>query len=285
MKYFLSALLLTTLYQPCRAQMPFSTIAQIYNFNIGDTLEYECWAHQGPDDCVPRADMMQVVIAKNITPDSLHYTFRQVGYTYSDPCYTPPFGLVDTFTQTYTNPDSSIFWYHRPPPYSYGPDSVNRDTAYVDLSMHNRKRNEHWWSAFGTWGDTAYADGLGNIYFDYGDEGNGQITHYCSIEYYNKGSGETWGTPMYINPDLGIADINGNDGIKVFPNPTHNILNITGTGAPVTGIELYSVTGALLRVLNRPQDMPIDIYDISPGVYYARITTTQGIVVRKWVKL
>jgi type IX secretion system substrate protein len=285
MNRLLPAMLLFVLYQPCRAQMPFSTIAQIYNFSIGDTLEYECWAHQGPNDCVPRSDMMTVVIAKNNAPDSLQYTFRQVAYTYSDPCLTPPFGVVDTFVQTYINPDSSIFWYHNPARYSHNADSLYTDTVTIDPQMNNRKRNEHQEASPGAWADTVYADGLGNIYSDYGQEGDGQITYYCSLQYYHKTTGETWGGPLYINPTLDVEDINSSAGIKVFPNPARSILNITSSGPPVTGIELWSVTGSRLRILSRPQDMPIDIFDVSPGVYYARISTTQGVSIRKWVKL
>ncbi len=285
MKYLLSAILLFVMYQSACAQIPFSTVAQVFDFSIGDTLEYECWANQGRNGCVPRSDMMQVVIAKNITPDSLQYTFRGVGYTYSDPCLTPPFGFIDTFTQIYTNPDSSIFWYHNPARYVDSNGFLYADTAFIDPSIHNRKRNEHNENSFAFWADTAYADGLGNIYSDYGQEDNGQVTYYCELNYYHKVVGETWGTPLYINPSLGVEDINAYDGINVYPNPAHGILNITSAGAPVTGIELYNVTGALLRILNRLRDMPIDIYDVAPGVYYARITTTLGTVVRKWVKL
>jgi len=284
MKYLLSVILLLVMYPSAYAQMPFSTVAQIFDFSIGDTLEYECWAHQGPNSCVPQSDFMNVVIAKNITSDSLQYTFRGVGYTYSDPCFTPPFGTIDTFTQTYANPDSSIFWYHNPARYSYGPDSVYTDTVFMDPSLHNRKRNEHQEGSFATWGDTIYVDGLGIIYYDYGYESDGQVTYYCGLQYYHKATGETWGTPMDINPSLGIEDVSAYHGVNVFPNPAHGVLNITCTGASVTGIELYNITGALLRTINRPADMPIDIYDVAPGVYYARITTTQGTVVRKWIK-
>ena len=137
------------------------TLAIRLNMNAGQT--------KGPNGCVPQTDFMNVVISKNITTDSLYYAFRHIAYTYSDPCFTPPFGVIDTFTQILGIPDSSIFWYESPPPYAYGSDSVNRDTVYADPTMHNRKRNEHWFSDFAVWGRHCYMLMVcGNIYFDDG---------------------------------------------------------------------------------------------------------------------
>jgi len=291
MKSILCTILLFAMYQSMSAQIPFSTIAQVYNFDIGDTLEYSCDALNAlGSNCDIMYGMMDVVINKNSLPDSIVYTFREISYVNYNNC-GPASGSADTTTQIITNLDSSVFWYHNPALYAYGNDTTATylDSVRLDSTMYYRKRDEHW---EGLWiccmHDTAYADGLGKIVYTYGSEDNTEPQGGCTLAYYHKATGEFWGTRQYFDlhhTPIGIPDITAGDGINLFPNPSQGILNITSTGPTITGIELYNITGALLRTLNRPQDMPVDIYDVAPGVYYARITTTQGITVRRWVKL
>ena len=68
-----------------------------------------------------------------------------------------------------------------------------------------------------------------------GEEDDGEVTYYCMLEYYNKVPGEIWGTPLYINPSLGIDEISSYDDINIFPNPARNILNITSNGCRNNG--------------------------------------------------
>jgi hypothetical protein len=81
---------------------------------------------------------------------------------------------------------------------------------------------------------------------------------------------------------VGIGE-NGWEGkIKVYPNPAKDILNIEGLPDNATA-EIYSINGKLLlnEAINNQQ---IDIRSLAYGMYFIKLSSAQGSVVRKFVK-
>jgi len=82
----------------------------------------------------------------------------------------------------------------------------------------------------------------------------------------------------------GIADIATT--VNIYPNPTDGKLQVTSYGLQVTDIEIFDVFGRNVLRLTSPIPHPIsiDISHLSNGVYFIKIVTKQGEVVKKVVK-
>jgi hypothetical protein len=78
-----------------------------------------------------------------------------------------------------------------------------------------------------------------------------------------------------------LADDQTQDGMLVFPNPTHDKVQIRSTEA-VTSVRIFAADGIQVR------DMPgfegnysIDMSDMTPGMYFLAIETQKGIVYKR----
>jgi hypothetical protein len=103
---------------------------------------------------------------------------------------------------------------------------------------------------------------------------------------------------------LGIKDITDSEDIILYPNPTTGELHVTCHSSLVTNIEVFDVYGRRLleqkaegrrqKAENSPPFMEgwqpqavgvINISHLHAGIYFVRITTEKGVVMRKVVKL
>ncbi|MBR4582783.1 MAG: T9SS type A sorting domain-containing protein, partial [Bacteroidales bacterium] len=79
----------------------------------------------------------------------------------------------------------------------------------------------------------------------------------------------------------------GIDDVKVFPNPTSDILNITSSET-ISEIEIVNVMGQVVKRMEVNADNAVcDVEDLKAGVYVVRIRTlrqAQGAALRKFVK-
>ncbi len=74
--------------------------------------------------------------------------------------------------------------------------------------------------------------------------------------------------------------------VKVFPNPTHQIINITSKQNRISKIELYNQTGQLLMVKNLNQNnYTINLSGYKQGVYFVKIIINNGDVIFRKVLL
>ncbi len=73
---------------------------------------------------------------------------------------------------------------------------------------------------------------------------------------------------------------------NVFPNPTHNSLQITGPSIDTKEIVITSVTGQLMVFNRRDNNHFIDVDDFAAGLYFIRLTEKQSgeSVILKFVK-
>jgi hypothetical protein len=69
--------------------------------------------------------------------------------------------------------------------------------------------------------------------------------------------------------------------IDIFPNPTTDIINITGLSHPAE-VRLFSIQGQLLKTVHQVEST-IDVSDLPTGVYFVNLTTGMESVVRKIV--
>lgn len=74
--------------------------------------------------------------------------------------------------------------------------------------------------------------------------------------------------------ELGIIDFN------IYPNPTHDILNIEyKAGIESKEITLFDVNGKLIQWINsQKESIQIDLSDLPKGIYGLKITTKQGVI-------
>ena len=80
--------------------------------------------------------------------------------------------------------------------------------------------------------------------------------------------------------------INGHE-ISVYPNPTRNILNVDCSG--LNGTTQIIVINTIGEVIIQPvplktEHTTIDVSNLSEGVYFVQIRTTQDLIVKKFIK-
>ncbi len=94
---------------------------------------------------------------------------------------------------------------------------------------------------------------------------------------------------MSSNVSKSNNNVNGDDIVKIFPNPAHNQLNIQLPVASNKNIHLYtivSVKGA--KVLNGKSDqktLEIDMSQFSKGVYFIRVQNNSESYIKKFIKI
>ena len=86
---------------------------------------------------------------------------------------------------------------------------------------------------------------------------------------------------------VGIVETQGIASLQVYPNPTSGEIQVTSYELQVTSIEVYDVMGR--KALTSPVSFPsletiLNIAHLPPGIYFLRIQTDEGVVVRKVVK-
>lgn len=87
-----------------------------------------------------------------------------------------------------------------------------------------------------------------------------------------------------IDEELGIHNIAENDWIKVFPNPTKNIVNISSSmDIEITNTVIYDLTGKI--VLQSRQNLrQVDVSHLPNGIYILDLVTDRGRASYKIIK-
>lgn len=76
---------------------------------------------------------------------------------------------------------------------------------------------------------------------------------------------------------LSVEKVNTLDKLAVYPNPTRGEVNIDSPGVAVESIEVYNVTGSLVGTSS-------DLTSLVSGVYFMRLKTNSGNVIKRIVK-
>jgi hypothetical protein len=74
--------------------------------------------------------------------------------------------------------------------------------------------------------------------------------------------------------------------LNVYPNPANNILNVH-SDAPIQSVELIAMDGRVVansnqRILSNNYSM--DVSSFVPGIYFAKVYTSNGTVISKFIK-
>jgi len=76
-------------------------------------------------------------------------------------------------------------------------------------------------------------------------------------------------------------DENSKSSVKVFPNPTSDIVNLT-TEFPVEEIKIMDITGKLIHTSTNEQSVNLSSYN--SGVYFLKVTQNGKISTHKVIK-
>jgi len=83
--------------------------------------------------------------------------------------------------------------------------------------------------------------------------------------------------------ELGINE-NEINNITLYPNPTHNYINITTqNGVSINTIKIYDVLGRLVFTKNNPQNQ-LDISSLANGLLFVQLETEKGVLIKKIIK-
>lgn len=73
----------------------------------------------------------------------------------------------------------------------------------------------------------------------------------------------------------------------IYPNPTSNILNVSGNNLPIRKLGIADINGRAIKTIVpsiSSEQMNIDVSDLSAGVYLLVIDTEEGNAVKKFIK-
>jgi hypothetical protein len=90
---------------------------------------------------------------------------------------------------------------------------------------------------------------------------------------------ELW---KYQDPSLSINDVELENSISLFPNPTNNGFTIK-TNKTIQNVIVYNIQGKLIKSFDSLQHFyPID--DLKSGLYLLKIQTANGSITKKLIK-
>lgn len=75
--------------------------------------------------------------------------------------------------------------------------------------------------------------------------------------------------------------------IKLYPNPTHNLLNIASPNFPINSLEIYNVSGQKLSEIqmNSAENTKfVDVSNLSSGIYFVRLMSGNQTFVQRFIK-
>jgi len=127
--------------------------------------------------------------------------------------------------------------------------------------------------------DPYYIKGLGGPYYNCPPV-IFWYTYIDEIVYYKKGS-ETWGTPLDCDSllQVGTEESDLNDAINFYPNPASGKVTLTLPFTVKLPCELLltDLSGRVVeRIIISSKTQPIDITNLKPGLYFARLTNDNG---------
>lgn len=135
------------------------------------------------------------------------------------------------------------------------------------------------------------ADGLGNTIdsVEYSDaapwatdaDGNGSFLKLIDTELDNS-LASSW--IAVSDENLSVSSFEVINSLAIYPNPVANVLNIESKN-PITAVKVFNILGVLIS--ERNGDSEIKSYDLSKypkGVYFIRLSNSEGFVTKKIIK-
>jgi hypothetical protein len=97
-------------------------------------------------------------------------------------------------------------------------------------------------------------------------------------------NGSTYTIPNDICGNLGVSEITQSN-IEYYPNPTNDIVHISTTNETINQINIYDITGRLLKSQKgNNENEIISIQELSSAIYLMEVKTQEGTKTMKIVK-
>ena len=118
------------------------------------------------------------------------------------------------------------------------------------------------------------------------------ITYHLAINDSNLFAGTGFGTGVWRRPlsDFGINTVKENSqpdlNISISPNPTTGIIFVHNAPANILHVTVSSILGESVLELEHPNapDFTLDLSKFPPGIYFAKFSSSSGVVTEKVVK-
>jgi hypothetical protein len=120
------------------------------------------------------------------------------------------------------------------------------------------------------------------------ENGAGKVTFYTALNAGN-GNGSTSGDQIYTSKlavneaSTGIAGLNLEDQVEIYPNPANSAVNIT---IPVQAeVSIIDITGQeVITIEDASEKGSIDVSSLSKGIYFVRISSGTDVAIVKMLK-
>jgi hypothetical protein len=107
---------------------------------------------------------------------------------------------------------------------------------------------------------------------------------------YTDNNYESKALPLIVKAAAGIEEVNNENDVIIFPNPTKD--NITIENLPQATIEIFNIEGQLIRTFppcseagaTSGNKTSIDVSAFPCGMYIVKVITEKGVEVRKFIK-
>lgn len=116
---------------------------------------------------------------------------------------------------------------------------------------------------------------------------SGIFDRYLLIDNEELNSTNRHGFILMFGEDIsGVNEIYNSVGVEIYPNPTKDKISIsTKSSLKNARINIYSVSGKLIKtgIINNQNE--IDVSNLQNGAYFTKIYTEKGVFVCKFIKL
>jgi hypothetical protein len=140
-------------------------------------------------------------------------------------------------------------------------------------------------NSFGTM-ETSFSDNqiIGNDIYDINVQSNGNI--YIGGDFTSFGTDGRNRFARLTESFLGIDDFNITQELKIYPNPTANLLSIdVKEDCEIKAIQIFNVIGQ--KVINFPitlHQKTIDVSNLKSGTYFIKMETNYGTLNKSFIK-
>ncbi len=175
----------------------------------------------------------------------------------------------------HTSSDVDHYKIDFPADYTYYVDAVifdcaNDPSCSVDAKISVSDDGINWSSVYGNYIPTMTIENGGRLYY--------------RIVPQQDGATGTYRLHISVSRETGIQ---GNEmaAITLYPNPVADCFHlIVPVDYPIQRIEIYSMTGILVQTIEHDRHSEINVSQLSQGTYILKVYTSEGLLMRKFVK-
>ncbi len=246
-----------------------STVAEIYDFDIGDVFHFE----EEQDSYFAEVNFWAIIntriINKYYSPnnDTVFYErdIEKKIRSYYDT-------IFEFFHDTifYTNLDSLI-------------NNGQIDSTYSIPDEYNgRQTNIRYTREGESYTTIKYSVGCGISYDHIIDPKIHWYFWTLDLVYFKKGT-EEWGTPEYVSPEY-IETINDKYNLQIYPNPANNFVTIESK-TKIKSVSILSFQGKRIKSFTvESKNASIDISGLTSNIYILEIDFGDNLVHKKLIK-